>query len=127
MVKASGSSRVGATWCAKLDLRVHARETDERLDRTVQVAAHDPLDMPMPADDFGELGRVRETVGVHPRDPRQERRMVHENHGRPVGRLLEARREPAQSLGAEQAADLAGHERVERRRAAPGSLRRRTA
>ncbi len=40
--------------------------------------------------------------------------MVHEDHGRPIGRLLEARREPTQSLGAQQAADLAGHERVER-------------
>ena len=67
----------------------------------MQVAAHDALDVPMPADDFGELAGVRETVGVHLRDPRRERRVVHEDHGWARGRFLEARRQPTQPLGAE--------------------------
>src|SRR2546426_12496405 len=68
----------------------------------------------MPAYDVSERGGIRETVAVHGRDPRHERRMMHEDDGRALARLVQARREPAQTLVAEQAADLAGHERVER-------------
>src|SRR5207249_8784141 len=34
------------------------RPAHEGLDRSMQVAAHDALDVPMPADDFGELAGV---------------------------------------------------------------------
>jgi hypothetical protein len=79
-----------------------ARENpaDARLDRAVQVAGHDALDLRMTPDYVGELGGVREPMSVHRRDARQERRVVHENQCRARRRFVEPRREPFQTLGA---------------------------
>src|SRR5207237_2067853 len=84
-----------------------------RLDRAMQVAGHDALDLRMASDDPGELAGVGEAVGVHLSDPRGERRVVHEDQGRTRGRFLEPRREPTQTLRAEEAAHSPRIERVE--------------
>src|SRR5206468_11827389 len=57
--------------------------------------------------------RRLEAGAIHVRDAGLERRMMHEDDGRAIGRPRQARRKPAQTLLAEQAADLARDERVE--------------
>jgi hypothetical protein len=119
-------SRSSSTWCAVLGAVLATVPADPRLDRPVQMAAQHALHLGMAAHDLDELTAAGETVAVHVLDPRLERRMMHEDDGRAIGRLGQARREPAQTLLAEEPAGLAGNERVERDEPDRENPRRRT-
>jgi hypothetical protein len=94
--------------------RVAVLEVEHHLVRDARRGArHGPADarlvhLGMAADDLDELAAAGEAVAIHVRDPRLERRTMHEDDGRPIGRLGQARREPAQTLLAEQPPDLPG-------------------
>ena len=60
------------------------------------------------------LTGIVEAVIVHVGNARRERRMMHQDHGRPIRLCSERRVEPAEPLGAQHPAMLAGDERVER-------------
>ena len=47
-------------------------------DRTMYMAAADPLDLGVVADDLGKIGAAAETHVVHGCDPGPERRVVHQ-------------------------------------------------
>src|SRR5262245_64471207 len=57
------------------------------LDGSMEMPAEDPLDLRMSADDLGQALAAVEAVLVHVLDTRPERRVMHIDDGRAVGRL----------------------------------------
>jgi len=108
----ASATRLSRIWCAVLG----AVPAKRRVDCTVQVAAEDAFDLGMARDDFGKTHGIVEAVIVHVGNARRERRMMHQDHGRPIRLCSERRVEPAEPLGAQHPAMLAGDERVERDR-----------
>jgi hypothetical protein len=90
------------------------RAGEAPIDRTMQVAAKDALDLRMARDNFGEGAGIIEPVFVHVGDAGGERRVMHHHDGGPVGRCGERAIEPSQPIGAQFAVVLPRDQRVER-------------
>ena len=84
------------------------------VDRAVQMAAQDALDLRMARDDRREIRRVLERMAVHMLDAGRERRVVHHDQRRLGRRISQRSVEPIELLGAQEAAVVAGNMRVER-------------
>ena len=56
------------------------------VDRAMQMAAQDALDLPIAGHDLGKGGGVPQPVTVHMRDTGGEGRVVHQDNSRPLGR-----------------------------------------
>src|SRR5436190_16140913 len=83
------------------------------VDRAVQVAAEDALDLRMAGDDRSERLAALQTGPVHALDARREGWMVHHQQDRARRRRGERVVEPVEPLRAQQTAALARDERVE--------------
>ena len=67
------------------------RASEFRLDRTMHMAANDTFHLRVAFDDLGEFTWVCQTHAVHVGNSRRERRMMHEDQGRFIRRMLQAR------------------------------------
>jgi hypothetical protein len=78
------------------------------MDRAMDVAAENANDLPVPLDQGAQCLAVATVLPVHIRQPGEERRVMHHQNGRPIGRIAQAGVEPRESPLAQKAGVLAG-------------------
>src|SRR5262252_9033007 len=90
------------------------RASKAGFDRSVEMAAENPLDLRVVADDLGKPGAAAEPGLVHPADPGWKRRVRHQHHRGPILCRHEGGLDPLQPLRAQYSAALARYQGVER-------------
>ena len=93
--------------------RARERAGETRLDRPVQMAAQDALDLRMFAYDLRKRFGIGEPDLVHEPDAGGERRMMHEQQRWSLRRGRERQREPLQALRAQFSAGLAWNDGID--------------
>src|SRR5579863_8239106 len=82
-------------------------------DRPMMVAADDPLDLPVTSDYGGECWRIAQVDAVHVGDAAGERRVMHADYRRLVGRRSQCAVEEFELLGTQFAMASSWHKRIQ--------------